>query len=543
MEAMQPMFGKMRLFGALLGLGLLTGVAAAQDDTFSLTILHTNDQHAAHEPFSGGNGGVARQAAVQDQIMAEGGNVLLLDAGDRFTGSLYHQQYRGQDQVQLMNALGYNAMTLGNHEFDDGEDVLLAFLQGLSFPVVSANVDFSAFPEIDELVSPYVVLDVAGQQVGVIGLTTADSVVTSSPSADIAFSDDYTGAVAAAVEELTAAGVNKIILLTHIGINFDLALLTELSGVDIVLGGHSHTLLSNALTAGADAYPIAAETAAGEPIYYAQAGSNNVYLGRLDVQFDANGVLTRAAGDVIMLSRYITPDPEIDALLTELAGPIEELRATPIGATASELLVGDRAVCRVEECALGNLITESMLVEETEAQIAIMNGGGIRADIDAGDITLGEVLTVLPFGNLVSTFDLTGADVVAALENGVSRVAVEGGMVVRAGANGRFPQVAGIRYSFDPTQEAGSRIVSVEVRAADGSFSPIDPEAVYTVVSNDFLLGGGDGYSVFAENGMNAYKFGKPLDQVLADYLVSLGEVAPMLDGRITVVNAELPPM
>ncbi|PJF25989.1 MAG: multifunctional 2',3'-cyclic-nucleotide 2'-phosphodiesterase/5'-nucleotidase/3'-nucleotidase, partial [Phototrophicales bacterium] len=492
----------MRFFVSLAAVALLAANVSAQD-TFRLTVLHTNDQHAAHEPFSGGNGGVARQATVQNQIMAEGGNVLLLDAGDRFTGSLFHQQYRGQDQVQLMNALGYNAMTLGNHEFDDGEDVLLAFLQGLTFPVVTANVDFTAFPEIDALVSPYAVLEVGGQQIGVVGLTTADSVVTSSPSRDIIFSDDYAGAVAGAVAELTDIGINKIILLTHIGIDLDRALLESLAGVDLVLGGHSHTLLSNTLRAGVDVYPIAAQTSAGEPIYYAQAGSNNVYLGRLDVTFDAAGVVTAISGEPILLSRYITPDADIQAILTELAGPIEELRATPIGATASNLLVGDRTVCRVEECVLGTLLADAMLAE-ARAQIAITNGGGIRADIDAGEITLGEILTVLPFGNLASTVDLTGAQVIQALENGVSRITVENGQVVRAGASGRFPQVAGIRYSYDPTQPAGSRIVSVEVRGEDGSFSPLDPEVVYKVVTNDFMLSGGDGYSVFA-SGANTY--------------------------------------
>jgi 5'-nucleotidase len=208
------MLRKLGLIASSFGLAaLLVSGAAAQDESFSLTVLHTNDQHAAHEPFSGGNGGVARQAAVQNQIIAEGGNVLLLDSGDRFTGSLFHQQYRGEDQVQLMNALGYQGMTLGNHEFDDGEDRLLAFLQGLSFPVVSANVDFSAFPDIDALVEPYTIVEVAGQQIGLIGLTTADTVVTSSPSADIAFSDDYATIANEAAAELTAAGVNKIRLM------------------------------------------------------------------------------------------------------------------------------------------------------------------------------------------------------------------------------------------------------------------------------------------------------------------------------------------
>jgi 5'-nucleotidase len=535
------MFRKLGLLISLLALALLASVAAAQDEEFQLTILHTNDTHSHHEPQGSGDGGVARQASVQNQIMADGGNVLLLDAGDRFTGTLFHQQYRGADQVQIMNALGYDAMTLGNHEFDDGEDVLQAFASGLEFPIITANVDFSAHPELDALIEPFVVLEVGGQQIGVIGLTTADTPFSSSPADDVLFSADYADAVAAAVEELTAQGVNKIILLTHVGVGVDLPLLESLVGVDVVLGGHSHTLFGNAYTAAGDnAYPVRVETTAGEPLVYAQAGSNNVYLGRMDVTFDANGLISAAAGDTILLSRYITPDPGLEAIIAELAGPVEALRAEPIGATASELLVGDRTVCRVEECALGNLITDALRVE-TGAQIAITNGGGIRADIDAGDITVGEVLTVLPFGNLTATLELTGADVIAALENGVSAISVgEGGVISRDGLGGRFPQVSGIRFTWDATQEAGSRIVSAEVLGENGEYTAIDPAAIYTVATNDFMRRGGDEYDVFADNAINPYDFGKPLDQVLSEYLVSLGEVTPTSEGRITLVNATI---
>jgi len=527
------------LFGFLLLTLVITSAALAQDDSFALTILHTNDTHAAHQPNSDGNGGVARQATVVNQVRAETENVLLVDAGDRFTGSLFHQQYRGQDQVQIMNALGYDAMTLGNHEFDDGEDVLQAFVDGLEFPVVGANIDFGPFEDLTAKVLPYVILDVGGQQVGVIGMVTPDTTITSSPSDDVSFNADMVGVVAEAVSALSLADVNKIILLTHTGIEVDQELLTQLSGVDIVIGGHSHTLLSNAYAAAQFAYPITAETLSGEPIVYAQAGSNNVYLGHLEVEFDAAGLVASAGGDTILLSRYITPDATIDAMLTELEGPIEELRATPIGADAAVFLEGSRTVCRVEECLLGNLITDAMR-NDTGAQLAITNGGGIRASIDEGEITLGEVLTVLPFGNLVSTFKATGADIVAALENGVSTLSVTDGVVAREGAAGRFPQVSGLRFTFDPTQEPGSRVVSVEVEGEDGTYGPIDPEAIYTVVTNDFMRTGGDGYSTFGENAIDPYDFGKPLDQVLEEYLSVNTPVAPEVEGRVIMINAEL---
>jgi len=528
------------ILSVLVVAALMFGVVAAQDETFALTIMHSNDTHAAHQPNSAGDGGVARQAAVINQIRAEGGNTLLLDAGDRFTGTLFHRVYLGQDQVEIMNLLGYDAMTLGNHEFDNGDEVLLAFVQGLDFPVVSANITF-ADTSLANAVSPYVVLDVAGQMLGVIGLTTADTPEIASPGAGTIFSSDLVGAVESAVAELTEQGVNKIIALTHVGIDVDQSVLAQLNGVDVVIGGHSHTLLSNTYSAAAAEYPIEAETAAGEPIIYVQAGANNLYLGRLDVEFDAAGLLTGFGGDSIFLSRYITPDPLADALIAELAVAIDVLRTTEIeGAVASTELIGDRAVCRVEECDLGNYITDAMLAE-TGAQIAITNGGGIRANIDEGPVTVGDVLTVLPFGNLVSTFELTGADVIAALEHGVGRVAVDNGVVVRDGASGRFPQVGGMRYSYDPTQLEGSRIVSAELLNEDGSYSPIDPAATYSIASNDFMRRGGDGYVVFAENAINPYDFGRPLDEVLAIYMQTLGEAGSLIEGRITVVGATLP--
>ncbi|MDL1899341.1 multifunctional 2',3'-cyclic-nucleotide 2'-phosphodiesterase/5'-nucleotidase/3'-nucleotidase [Anaerolineae bacterium CFX9] len=522
---------------------MVAGSALSQDsEALSLTLLHTNDQHAAHAPNANGDGGVARAASVVNQVRAAGGNVLLLDGGDRFTGTLFHQQYRGADQVQIMNLLGYDAMVLGNHEFDDGDDVLAAFIDGVNFPVLSANLSVAEGSPLDGKVAPFTILEAGGQRVGVIGLTTADTAFIASPGEGTEFSTDYAGVVNAAAAELEAQGINKIILLTHIGYLEDVGLAASLTGVDIIIGGHSHTLMSNAYTAAAvSEYPTVAADSTGAPLLIVQAGGgNSLYLGRLDVEFDADGVLTRWGGDTIFLSQYITPDPTLEALVNDLAAPIEELRRTVIGQT-SVFLVGDRAACRAMECTLGNLITDAMR-EATGAQIAITNGGGIRASIpntptpeDVAlpspiDVTLGDVLTVLPFGNLVSTFSLSGADVIAALEHGLSALGTDAG-------TGRFPQVSGLRFTFDITQPVGSRIVSVEVEGEDGSFSPIDPEAIYYVASNDFMRNGGDGYTMFEENAINPYDFGSPLDQVLADYIRDHSPVAPVLEGRINLAQ------
>lgn len=537
------MLRKSLLLFALLVLALAASLASAQEDTFSLTIMHTNDTHAGHEPQSNGNGGVARQAAVVAQVRAESDSVLLLDAGDRFSGTLFHTTYLGQDQVPIMNALRYDVMTLGNHEFDNGDQVLADFVAGLNFPVVVANVDFSASDILADKFVPSVVVDVNGQQVGVIGLITADTVFSSSPGDELVFTDDYAGVANAAAADLIAQGVNKIILLTHTGINIDTSFIEQLEGVDVVIGGHSHTLLGNAYTAATAAYPLRFNSAAGEPVVYAQAGANNIYLGRLDLVFDAAGLITNAGGDTILLSRFITPDAEMAAIIEDLSGPVQELRNTPIGATAEDLLNGDRLYCRVEECAMGNIVADA-LRWETGAQIALMNGGGIRASIEAGEITLGEVLTVHPFGNQVATFQISGADVVAALENGVSQLQVVDGAVSRDGLAGRFPQVSGMRYTVDPTLEPGSRIVSVEVQGEDGTYAPIDPEAIYSVVTINFVRTGGDEYTVFAENAINPYDFGRLDYEVTGEYLKTISPIPPFVpEGRIVYVNAQPAPV
>jgi len=529
-----------KIVGILVFTLLLSlSVAVAQDDTFALTIMHTNDVHGFYaandaKKDASTDGGAARQMAVINQIRAEGVNNILIDAGDRFTGTLFHQQWRGQDAARIMNAMGYSVMTIGNHEFDDGDDGLVAFADAIQFPLISANITFGA--NLADKIQPYTVVEVVGQKIGFIGLTPPDTGILSSPGADVVFSDDVLGATQAAVDALTAEGVNKIILLSHLGFFGDQALAPQLKGVDIIAGGHSHSLLSNTYAGAEGAYPTAVKDADGNRVYIVQAGSSLKYMGRLNVVWDKDGVVTSASGDTILLSRYITPDPDMQAIVDELRAPITELTAQPVG-ESSVFLVGDRKVCRAEECNLGNLITDAMRAY-SGAQIAITNGGGIRSSVPAGadipadltlaepyTVTLGDVLSVLPFGNLVATMDLKGADVVAALENGVSQV--ENGA-------GRFPQVSGVRFTWDGSKDAGSRIVSVEVLGADGQYAAIDPEATYTVVTNDFMRRGGDGYAMFKDNAVNPYDGGSPLDVALADYIRANAPIAPAVEGRIT---------
>ncbi|MCY4023937.1 MAG: 5'-nucleotidase C-terminal domain-containing protein [Anaerolineaceae bacterium] len=521
---------------------MLVAPLSAQDESFELTIMHTNDVHAEHEPDRDGNGGAARQATVVRQIRDEVANSLLLDGGDRFTGTLFHIQWMGQDSAQIMNMIGYDAMTLGNHEFDNGDDVLAAFIDALEFPVVTANVDFSESPHLAGKIEPMVTLDVAGESIGIIGLVTPDSEILASPGPELVFEHDLATVAQNAVDDLTAAGVNKIILLTHIGYEADIEVAQQVSGVDVVVGGHTNTFLSNRYTGAIGEYPTVLESASGEPVLVVQASARTHYLGRLDLEFDGAGVLSDWEGDAILLSRYIAAAPDVADLVAGLAEPIAALRQQVV-AEAAVKLDGARSICRVEECNLGNLIADA-LREETGAQITYMNGGGIRSDIEAGVITMGHILTVQPFNNVTSTFDLTGSDVLAMLENSVSRIQLnEQGQVQRGGASGRFLQISGARFSIDPTQEVGSRIVSVEVLNDMGEFEPLDPEAVYSIAGNNYVRTGGDGYSVLEENAINPYDGGRVDFNVTLDYLVANSPVSPATEGRITYVNAEVEPL
>ncbi|WP_171177535.1 bifunctional UDP-sugar hydrolase/5'-nucleotidase [Ruegeria sp. HKCCA4633] len=513
-------------------LGLTAGVAAAE---YKLTILHTNDIHSRIESINKYDstcdaedeaegkcfGGVARLKTIVDSrrdALADQ-NVLLLDAGDPFQGSLFYTTYKGSAEAEFMEAIGYDVMAVGNHEFDDGPEGLASFIETVSFPVISGNLDLSSSAELKGKVENHVVLDVGGQKVGIISALATDTVETSSPGKDVVFQDEIES-LKADVAALQDEGVNIIIALNHVGLAKDLEIAEQVPGLDIVVGGHSHTLLSNTQEGAAGAYP----TMVGDvPVVQAYAYSK--YLGEITLTFDDDGNLIAAEGEPILLDASVTPDEGIAARVAEMGAPIEEMKQRVVASSAAAIQ-GDRSVCRVQECEMGNLVADAMLarVADQGAQIAIANSGGLRASIDEGDVTMGEVLTVLPFQNTLSTFEITGQTVIDALENGVSQVEE---------VKGRFPQVAGLSYTWDPSMAPNEgRISEVMVAEGDG-FVPIDPNKTYLVVTNNYVRNGGDGYSMFEGDDKNAYDFGPDLADVTAEYLAENAPYQPYLDGRI----------
>jgi 5'-nucleotidase / UDP-sugar diphosphatase len=337
---------------------------------------------------------------------------------------------------------------------------------------------------------------------------------------------DEVESLQADVQALTDEGVTKIIALTHVGFAKDQVIAGEVQGLDAVVGGHSHTLMLATPEEGAAQYPTPitqGDEAYEVPVVTAYAYSK--YVGHLVLTFDDAGVVTDYGGEAMLLDAAVEPDAAMAARIAELGGPIEELKNRVV-AEASGAIEGSREVCRQMECAMGNLVAEAMLarVADQGVTIAIQNGGGLRASIDVGEVTMGEVLTVLPFQNTLSTFVVTGADIVAALENGVSDL--ENGA-------GRFAQVAGLKYTFDPAAPVGSRVSEVMVLVGGDAWAPIDVAADYKVVSNNYVRGGGDGFEMFV-NAREAYDFGPDLADVVAEYMAGQGPYAPFTDGRIT---------
>jgi 5'-nucleotidase / UDP-sugar diphosphatase len=532
-------------------------------DILDLTILHTNDFHARVDEYNRNGArcseadadaglciaGAPRLATVVDEFRATTENLLLLDAGDQFQGTLFFTLFQGEVLNTTMNYIGYDAMAVGNHEFDSGPGALVDFIQGADFPVLGANIEIDEIgePELANLIEPYVILERGGHEIGIIGLVTPDTANISSPGPHVTFTDPLTSLQAAA-DELTALGVDKIIALTHLGYDIDLDLAENVSGVDIIIGGHSHSFTYSPMEPisfspptfpqfaplmPVGEYPTVVQSLIGEPVLVVTAYQWGTFLGNLDVVFGPDGLVHYYGGNPIFLGADVEKDEVLDEMLDPYREAVQDLIQEVVGETTVDLLinVGGQQICRLGECLLGNLVADAMLWMANEVepgagyQIAFQNGGGLRAPILAGEVTMGDVMETLPFGNTIATFELQGTYVKAALENGAR---------LYPSANGGFAQVSGLRYTIDPAQEVGERIVSVDVwNGAD--WEALDLNAMYKVVTNDFMRRGGDNYTMFRDFAVDPYDFGPLLDEALADYFMEFSPVTPVIEGRVTI--------
>lgn len=512
---------------------------AAGPETFKLRIIHTNDHHARIEPVTGGtppapvHGGVSRRKTLIDAIRAEGGNQVLVDAGDIFQGTLWFNQYLGLADLEFYHYMGYEMMTIGNHEFDKGPEPLANFIKQANFPVLSANIVASPSSPISGLYKPWIIKEIGGEKVGFFGLTTEETPGIASPGPTLQFTN-YIEAAKKAVADLKAQGVNKIVALTHIGITFDRELARQVDGIQVIIGGHSHTPMGPMVNPADPArpYPEVIASPSGKPVVMATDWEWGRWLGDLTVGFDANGDITNVLGArPTEVAASIAPNSGLENRIKVLAEPLKALRTKIVGESAVALN-GVRGDVRTKETNLGNLIADAML-EKTRsagAQVALMNGGSIRASIDAGQITLGELLDVQPFSNTIGLVTITGAQLKEALENGVSQLET---------VAGRFAQVSAIRYSFDPARPVGDRVTGVQVADGKGGYAPLNPSASYRMVSNSFVIAGGDGYTALTK-GTDKIDTGILDVDTTADYVAAHSPVNPQVEGRI-LVNGTLP--
>lgn len=517
--------------------------SAHAQGAYKLTILHINDMHSRVESISkygstcGGDdvaegkcfGGFGRLATKiwERRKALEGGNVVTLDAGDQFQGSLFYTTYRGKAEGEFMNKIGFDLMAVGNHEFDNGPDVLADFIEFVEFPVISGNIKVAEGEKLAGQLQEWEILEVGGEKIGVLSVLTPDTHNISSPGPNVTIGDEIEY-LKEAVARIRGEGVNKVLLLSHVGFNRDQEIAAQVDGISAIIGGHSHTLLSNTVE-GAPAYATMVQNPSGKAVPIVQAEAYSKYLGELAITFDEDGYVTEATGDTLLLDASIEPDAEIEARIAELAGPIETMKATEVG-EVSALIDGSRESCRARECEMGNLVTDAILWRTADqgVTIAIQNGGGLRASIEQGMATVGDVLSVLPFQNTLATMKLAGKDIVASLEAAVNDV--ENGA-------GKFPQVGGLRYTLDMSVAPDQgRVKNVEVKDGD-QWVAIEMEKIYGVGTNDFMRKGGDGYTLFGSNGMEAYDYGPGMEEVVAAYLAEHAPYQPKLEGRITVTG------
>lgn len=526
---------------ALTGAGKFMLTTAQAGTGFKLAVLHINDMHSRIDEIAASAatcrpqdaeenkcfGGSARLAtAIRDRRAAHeaaGTPTITLDAGDQSQGTLYYTTYGGRAEVQMMNAIGFDAMGLGNHEFNRGPESLAQMIDTAAFPFVSGNIRVAEGTPLAGKIADHVILERGGERIAVLGVTTPDTVFLSSPGEGVTFEDEIEY-LTRAVADMQGQGISKILLLSHVGFVRDQEIAAAVDGLSAIIGGHSHTLMSKTVEGAVD-YATLVAAPSGRAVPIVQAFAFSRFLGELELEFGTDGAVISAGGDTLLLDASVAEAEDILALIEPLRAPIETLVSTPVTEIAADI-DGSRENCRAKECEMGNTVTAAMLAETADrgVQIALANGGGLRASLTAGTVTLGDVLSVLPFQNTLYTMDIPGAAIVAALEHGVNGV--------EEGA-GRFPQVAGLRFKLDLSVAPNAgRVSNVEVQGPNG-WEPIDPAATYGLVTNNFMAGGGDGFAMLKESGMNGYDTAIDLAEVLARFLTENAPYAPALDGRI----------
>jgi len=356
------------------------------------------------------------------------------------------------------------------------------------YPVLAANLDARpGCPLRGTPVQPWIIKEIRGVKVGIMGIANPSVRTLSAACPDTRFTNSA-ATLKKAVAALEAQGVRHIIALTHLGLPKDVELARSVDGVDIIVGGHTHSYLGPGSSSGP--YPLVEHSPSGKPVLVVTAGALSKYLGQLDVTFDAQGVPLRWKGAAMPLDASVPPDPTVEAKIAQYAAKLQKFTSVPVGENNIDAPDGLHQ-CRTGECLAGLITTDSMLDygRAYGAQIAIINGGGLRAPLRQGHLNIGDMLSVLPFGNKVIIREFTGAQLLTALEHGVAD---------NKGVGSPLLHTAGLRYVYDPTLPSGKRIVRAELTKG-GAARALDPAATYRVVLVDYLERKGDGYAMLAK--------------------------------------------
>ncbi len=481
--------------------------------TTRVTILHVNDVYQFAPVDGGKRGGLARILTLKNQIKKENPNLIFTLGGDTLSPSVETRTYKGAQMIDAWNALGIDYAVFGNHEFDIKTAELLERIKESQFTWLGANVFDTRSNKIFAETPPFVIKDFGGIKVGIIGLLLPETKETSSMESFLTVKD-YCETAKDLVPKMRAAGANAVIGLTHLFMAQD----KKLAGCacfDLILGGHEHTLLQSSSN--------------GTPIFKMTADARE--LGRFNLNFDAKTKkLTSIDWEIIPVTDA-TEDAKEFAWVFEKYKPLLEKLSVKVGETSVELDALSLSN-RTKETNIGNFIADSYR-NAVDADIGFVNGGSIRADLTyaPGVLTKRDVLSILPFNNPVVKVEITGKLLKEILEHGVARSA--------AGEDnepGRFPQVSGIKFSFDTTKPVGSRVMEIFV----GGKRVVD-DAVYTLATSDFLVSkGGDGYTMFAKGKVLTDAATAPKDSDLLEKAIRDApdkDISPRLEGRIIKLN------
>ena len=543
---------------SIIFLFVLSGANAGE-----LTILHINDHHSHLRADSrmslkiGGEKTRVRSGgfpAVVNMfnILSEGkNNVLKLHAGDAITGDLYFTLFKGEADAALMNEVCFDAFAIGNHEFDDGDSGLAKFLDFLNkgdcnTPALGANIipEVGVSPlakiTVNDYIKPFTIIEKNGLDIGIIGINIVGKTMkSSSPDATTQFLGEKETAQRY-INELKSKGINHIVLLSHFQYKNDLNLAKELSGVDIIVGGDSHSLLGDFSEVGLNSqgsYPTIVKNNDGNTVCVVQAWQYSQVVGELNVEFDEMGNVKSCEGTPhLMLAdsfkrknadgkrveiqgeartvalnaikenpslNLIAEDPEAAALLKKFSSKVDELKTQTVGEVMTDLCFeripgqGRSKLCDVSDTAkngsdISNLVAHAFREMTKTSEIAIQNGGGVRIDVPKGDFSIATAYKLLPFANTIVELEMTGAEISQVLEEALDWA------LNPDGSTGAYPYAAGLRWDIDARKSIGSRFSNIQFKGpGESEWSDLDLSRTYKVATNNYIAAGKDGYKMF----------------------------------------------